>query len=46
MRSKIHAYLPTIAIMERLLLITMNVGTWMLDLARHDYLRAWEALGS
>lgn len=46
MRSKLHAYSPTITIMEGFLLVTMNVGTWMLDLARHDYLRAWEALGS
>jgi hypothetical protein len=32
--------------MEGLVVITMNVGTWVLDLAGHDYLCAWEAFGN
>ena len=30
--------------MEGLLVVTMNMGTRMLDLEGQDYLRAWEAL--
>jgi hypothetical protein len=32
--------------MKGLVVITMNVGTWMFDLAGHDHICAWEPFGN